>query len=347
MLNDNLFNGTGTNAQRLAFTTDASTADYSAMFGTSGGGNWFDISGSGLSSVDYVRLNGDANDPGTGGVRLDAVFANSADIPEPASASLLVLPAILLLRRRSRAARRGFTLPQLMVVIGIIALLMTLLLPVMHNARELAKSVECLSNLRQMSQAAHLYGVDNQGHYPIAYAWAWGANSTITYCWDLTTVDVVGQPTQVIPGLLWQTNDATHIQQCPSFDGAANWLDDPYTGYNYNTSYVGHGEYESIPTPVRIGAILHPATTALFGDGQWSGGADKFMRAPFPSPGDASFTGRFAGTQGYRHLGKTNVSFCDGHAESIGNCFTNNADGAENVASGTGFLSADNKMYGG
>jgi general secretion pathway protein G len=350
MPNDNLFNGAGTNAQRLAFTTDTSTGtplSYDTMFGTSGGGNWFDVSGSGLSQIDYVRLNGDANDPASGGVRLDAVIVNSADVPEPISASLLVVPAIALLGRRMRAGRRGFTLTQLIVVIGIIGLLTGILLPTIHRVREMAKSVQCLGNLRQMAQAAHLYGVENDGRYPIAYCWVWRANSTVTLCWDLTTIDATGQPTQVIPGLLWQSTDPTRIQQCPSFEGSANWLDDPYTGYNYNTSYAGHGQYESISTPARIASILHPATTALFGDGQWSGGANKFMRAPFPSLGDASFTGRWAGTQGYRHLGNTNVAFCDGHAESVNDCFTGNADGAENVAPGTGFFSADNKMYGG
>ena len=69
------------------------------------------------------------------------------------------------------------------------------------------------------------------------------------------------------------------------------------------------------------------------------------MRAPFPSPGDQSFSGRWAGTQGFRHRGQTNVAFCDGHAESRRERFTANADGADNVAAGTGFLSVDNSLY--
>ena len=63
MADDSLFNGSGTNAQRLALTNDSSTSNYATIFGASGGGNWFDVSGSGLSSINYVRLNGDANDP--------------------------------------------------------------------------------------------------------------------------------------------------------------------------------------------------------------------------------------------------------------------------------------------
>jgi prepilin-type processing-associated H-X9-DG protein len=70
------------------------------------------------------------------------------------------------------------------------------------------------------------------------------------------------------------------------------------------------------------------------------------MRAPWPNPGDAAFFGRSAGTQGYRHLGRTNVVFCDGHAESIRQCYTD-TDPAEaaNIAPGTGFLSPDNSLY--
>jgi hypothetical protein len=103
MPDDDLFNGAGTNAQRLALTSDASAADYAAIFGDTGGGNWFDISGSGLSEVDYVRLNGDANDPSSGGVRLDAVFANASTVPEPASVSLLAAGVCGLLKRCRRA----------------------------------------------------------------------------------------------------------------------------------------------------------------------------------------------------------------------------------------------------
>jgi prepilin-type processing-associated H-X9-DG protein len=69
------------------------------------------------------------------------------------------------------------------------------------------------------------------------------------------------------------------------------------------------------------------------------------MRAPFPNPGDAGFSGRWAGTQGFRHLGNANVAFCDGHAEALSGCFSDNADGSANVAPGTGFLSSDNRLY--
>lgn len=117
MPDDNLFNGTGTNAQRLALRTDTTTATYDAIFGDSGGGNWFDISNSGLSQVSYVRLNG-VNVGG--GVRLDSVFANAAAVPEPATLGLMVFGAIALFRRRkpihSTVARRPARLTPILVV---------------------------------------------------------------------------------------------------------------------------------------------------------------------------------------------------------------------------------------
>jgi len=67
-----------------------------------------------------------------------------------------------------RLGRRGFTLVELLVVIGITAVLISVLLPALSRAREQANSVKCLSNLRSMHQAATMHANDHQGFIPAA-----------------------------------------------------------------------------------------------------------------------------------------------------------------------------------
>jgi len=250
------------------------------------------------------------------------------------------------INRETRVARQrasAFTLVELLTVVAIIGILVSLLLPTLSQSKATAKTVKCLNNLRQMAVAARIYVNDNGDFYPIAYYTAHVNGTTFFYNWDLTTIE--GKPGTVVPGVLWQGQGIAQIQQCPAFNGAANWLTDPYTGYNYNTSYIGHGQSESTPAPAKGADVRRSAQTALFGDGQYAAGADKFMRAPWPNPGDQNFSGRWAGTQGFRHVRRSNAAFCDGHTDILRVCSATNQDGIANVAPGTGFLSADNSMY--
>jgi len=229
----------------------------------------------------------------------------------------------------------AFTLIELLVTVAVIALLLAVLVPSLSRARRTAMSAACLSNLRQFAAAAHSYAQNHQARFPVAQYMVMEASRKTWYKWDFTTVaDKTARSFQTRPGLLWSGRTNEQIHQCPGFRGSANAVGgtqganaqptEPYTGYNYNTSYIGHGQGEvGREQPAQIGEVRQPAACALFGDGEYSDGANKFMRAPWDD-----------------------VAFCDGHALSWPHRYTETEVGdQELIAPGTGFLSPDNRLY--
>jgi prepilin-type N-terminal cleavage/methylation domain-containing protein len=73
--------------------------------------------------------------------------------------------------------RAGFTLVELLVVIGIIALLLAILMPALSRARESARRI-CLSDLKQLGTALMFYTQENKGRFPGAWEWHPRLNGT-------------------------------------------------------------------------------------------------------------------------------------------------------------------------
>ena len=125
-----------------------------------------------------------------------------------------------------RLRRAGFTLTELLVVIGLIAVLVSLLLPVVAKVRSAANAATCLSNLRQMGIAWTTYTTEHRGRL-LEYQW----NNSL-------------QPESAWRGYWLGVLDGYHVRGkailCPAADEAIPFAQ--YQGYG-NVNYAWSGKY--------------------------------------------------------------------------------------------------------
>jgi prepilin-type N-terminal cleavage/methylation domain-containing protein/prepilin-type processing-associated H-X9-DG protein len=246
------------------------------------------------------------------------------------------MPEVLV---ESPSPRRGFTLIELLVVIAIIAILAAILFPVFARARERGRQTACLSNLRQLALANRMYSGDNDGYFvPAAPGYSNGPSGDDNHRWFGVRVNGRFEPRSgpLVPYM----NDGGALRQCPSFH-ANTGFDRGTGGYVYNDVGVGSkvlrlgfvpGAYDG---SVSASHIKRPSDTAMFADGAIDTGkglAEYAFLVPPPEIAKAVFGYILDPTVHFRHNGRADVAFVDGHAAALALAMTvDNSPGYPNA----------------
>jgi prepilin-type processing-associated H-X9-DG protein/prepilin-type N-terminal cleavage/methylation domain-containing protein len=229
----------------------------------------------------------------------------------------------------------AFTLVELLVVIAIIAILAAILLPALGRARQRALSVQCVNNLRQLFLANSMYAGENNGHYcPAAPDINVGFGGRIRWHGVRTTPDSNSDfdPKQ---GPLAEYLPDARVKECHVFTEfrrngeVPNAFESGTGGYGYNKAYIGGTDYlnpfpQSLTNTTLDSRIGNPAETIMFADAAMPEDGYlveySFVEPPyFPTPehphGETDW-GYAAPSIHFRHDGRANVLWCDGHVTS-------------------------------
>lgn len=190
------------------------------------------------------------------------------------------------MRSKKPHRRNAFTLVELLVVIGIIALLIAVLMPALASARQQANSVSCQSSLRQIATAALMYAQDHKVYVGFA-----------------TGID---RKMLLYPYLKQGKNNAdvngSQVWNCPS-----NLIPEEQCGYGFNTNLNW----------VRLNRIRRWSETVAICDSGIRDGNVNTLSTMCQPPSKTSTAGNPAYRPNPRHRNRmANIAFVDGHTES-------------------------------
>lgn len=125
-------------------------------------------------------------------------------------------------KRKSSTAPRGFTLVELLVVIGIIALLISILLPALQSAKRQAGKVKCLSNLRQLGMAFSFYETDNKGYWPVAWHEVGVAGAVLDQRWADQVARYINSNKGIAYDEIDKLRERSVLWGCPEWNGSTD-----------------------------------------------------------------------------------------------------------------------------